>query len=462
MVREQPMRIEHFDLLAIISHHTANRPWLSRRGHRAGQIGDIERIRDRIADLGHAIGQAQHGHFIATVKAALRRDRNDLAINRKAQLASRETNMIGARRLNPVHRREGNRTPHAIQIDEQKRGDGRFGDVVCLRRRLCLTGELQAGLRGDPGTVQQQHRYAAVGQGLPGVKSRRHHGGRRRLDHQFLVVEHRIDGKCVTAARNTHDHERRRVLPVAAVGPGEAEHRAQVDQRQSAIANGRDRRRAEPVDADGTVRAHPDDLFDRLARHRETLIASADHDRRDDRQRQRHVDRRRQAMPGPAGKLDASADLFDIGANHVHADAAPGNIRHFVLGAEPRFEHQIQLRLVRKRAQLGFGATGGHELGDNLVDIDPPSVIGDLDDDLVARLARGNVQRAVLALACGTAIDRRFDAVIDRVADDMAQRVAHHLDHFAIELDVGALDRQRDRFAQARGRIAHHAGQRRE
>jgi hypothetical protein len=49
--------------------------------------------------------------------------------------------------------------------------------------------------------------------------------------------------------------------------------------------------------------------------------------------------------------------------------------------------------------------------------------------------------------------------VIDRVADDVGQRIADHLDHLAIELDVAALDIDQHLLAELGRQVADHARQ---
>ena len=53
----------------------------------------------------------------------------------------------------------------------------------------------------------------------------------------------------------------------------------------------------------------------------------------------------------------------------------------------------------------------------------------------------------------------RFDAVVDRVADDVGQRIADHLDHLAVELDVAALDIDQHLLAELGRQVADHARQ---
>ena len=68
-------------------------------------------------------------------------------------------------------------------------------------------------------------------------------------------------------------------------------------------------------------------------------------------------------------------------------------------------------------------------------------------------------QQADLALAGLQALGRRLDAVIDRVADDVGQRIADHLDHLAVELDVAAVDIDQHLLAKLGGQVADHARQ---
>ena len=164
---------------------------------------------------------------------------------------------------------------------------------------------------------------------------------------------------------------------------------------------------------------------------------------------------------GRAVDLDDAADPLDVGADHVHADAAAGNRGDFLGGRQAGFEDQRQLLA---RAQLRGGGlvedAGGDRFFDQPLAVDAAAVVLDVDQDLVARLARRDGQHADLALAGLQPLGRRLDAVIDRVADDVGQRIADHLDHFAIELDVAALDIDQHLLAELGRQVADHARQR--
>ena len=62
-------------------------------------------------------------------------------------------------------------------------------------------------------------------------------------------------------------------------------------------------------------------------------------------------------------------------------------------------------------------------------------------------------------LAGGGARFGRLEAMVDRVADDVGQRIADHLDHLAIELDVAAVQLEPDLLAELGGEVADHARQ---
>ena len=51
--------------------------------------------------------------------------------------------------------------------------------------------------------------------------------------------------------------------------------------------------------------------------------------------------------------------------------------------------------------------------------------------------------------------------MVDGIADDVGQRIAHHLDHFAIEFDLAAFEIDHDLLAEIVRQVAHKARQRR-
>ena len=72
--------------------------------------------------------------------------------------------------------------------------------------------------------------------------------------------------------------------------------------------------------------------------------------------------------------------------------------------------------------------------------LDAALVVTNVDQYLIAGLASGNRQDPDLAFARLQALRGRFNSVVNRVSNDVRERVTDHLDHFAIEFDVAALN----------------------
>ena len=129
-------------------------------------------------------------------------------------------------------------------------------------------------------------------------------------------------------------------------------------------------------------------------------------------------------------------------------------------GRQSGFENQGELLARAELRRVGlFDRSRGDCLFDQPLAVDPAAVVLDIDQDLVAGLARRNAQYADFALAGLEPFRRRLDPVIHRVADDVGQRIADHLDHFAIEFDVAALDIDQHLLAEIGREIADHARQ---
>ena len=115
----------------------------------------------------------------------------------------------------------------------------------------------------------------------------------------------------------------------------------------------------------------------------------------------------------------------------------------------------------RSDIDLGLGL-GDVALADralpDLVGVDPGAVVGDLDDDAVALLARAESATVPCGgLAQRDARRRVLDAVIDRVAHDVDERVVDLLEHLLVEFGVAALDDEVDVLAELLGQVAHGA-----
>ena len=166
-----------------------------------------------------------------------------------------------------------------------------------------------------------------------------------------------------------------------------------------------------------------------------------------------HADGR--ARAGDAVNVDRAADRLDVRAHDVHADATARDARHGRRGGEARFEDELQHAVGRHRRRL----RGGHKPpGDRLLadffERDSAAVVGDLDRHPAALVEGPQREPARPRLSGGHAGRGRLDAVVDRVADEMRERIADALDQRPIELGVGAVDRQLHLLAAGDGKVA--------
>ncbi len=178
-------------------------------------------------------------------------------------------------------------------------------------------------------------------------------------------------------------------------------------------------------------------LFHQHRRYRISLATGRqDHDLRH-RQRQRQMDREVRTFAGFRQDFDAATERRGFGSDHVHADAASGQLGDFFRGREAGVENQIGHLGIGQDAVIGQ-QTGRLGLAADAGQVQPLSVIRELDHDFVAFLAYLDQQFADIGLAAGLAQFARFDAVHDRIAQQMLERARHFFQHAAIDLDRAA------------------------
>ena len=118
--------------------------------------------------------------------------------------------------------------------------------------------------------------------------------------------------------------------------------------------------------------------------------------------RQRDLDGDGGALAGHRLDVDGAADLVDIGAHHVHADAAAGHAGDGGGGGEARREDELVDLGFRHLLQFGLGdETVGDRLGLDPLGVEAAAVVGDADDDVAAFMIGGQTDGALLRLAGG-------------------------------------------------------------
>ena len=197
------------------------------------------------------------------------------------------------------------------------------------------------------------------------------------------------------------------------------------------------------------VRAGADEFQHADLRYRKSLAGAFDDQGGYDRQGERDLDQERRPLPLLGNELDGPADLFDVGANDIHADAAARHRRDLGGRRESRPENELLNLLIVHSLEFDVGReTVSDHLFPNLLDVQPGAVVGDLDDDVAAFVVSVEGNRAGFRLALRLAIRRHFDPVVRRVADHVGQRILDQLQHLPVEFGVGAGHLQVDFFLQ--------------
>src|SRR5690349_8042355 len=147
-------------------------------------------------------------------------------------------------------------------------------------------------------------------------------------------------------------------------------------------------------------------MMPRLCRASELAAA-----RRDDRGRERDLDREDRALAAPALDLQAAADRLEVPAHHVHADAAARDARRFGGRGEAGPQDEVLDLLLGHAGELGLGREAHRErLAPDLRDVEPAPVVADPHREITARAEGLERDDAGLGLALGDTLRGRLDA----------------------------------------------------
>ncbi|MNF33930.1 hypothetical protein D3C84_147610 [compost metagenome] len=208
----------------------------------------------------------------------------------------------------------------------------------------------------------------------------------------------------------------------------------------------------------GARQVEVEDLVDVDQREGERLVAEHDHQRRHDRQGQRHLDDDLRTLALGRVDVDRAVELGNLGFHHVHAHAATRHVGDLGLGREARGEDQVvALELVEPVGRVLVQQALFHGLGAQHVGVHALAVIGDRQEDMIAFLLGRQHHLAAARLAGGLAFLGGFDAMVDGVAHQVHQRIGQRLDQVLVEVGFFADQLQIDLFLQAARQIADQA-----
>ena len=282
---------------------------------------------------------------------------------------------------------------------------------------------------------------------------------RHRLDHDLLGLQHAVDHHAEGEPAHLADHDEG-LVPGRRRGGADAERAAEVDKRQELLAQPQHRGAVDMLDAGLGAAARPDEFDHRDLGQREALAGALDDQSGCDGEGERDLDVDRGALAGGGLDVDQAAHPFDVGAHHVHADAAAGDVGQLLGGREAGVEDQLGgllvadalgVRLAQQAERLG--------LAPDPLQVEAAAVVGDRQGDVAPLLRRRDPDAAARRLARLDALRRLLDAVVGGVADHVQQRVLDQLQELAVDLGLSAGHLELDVLAQLLAEVADEARQ---
>jgi hypothetical protein len=241
----------------------------------------------------------------------------------------------------------------------------------------------------------------------------------------------------------------------------EAQNVAQPHERQQRAPQPQDLGGLHEVEPLGNLFApQPDQLQDIDLRNGEPLVAALDDQRGNNGERQRQGDLNGRALPWRRLDVDGPAELFNVRANDVHADAAATYVGDLLRRREAGVENQPRRFAVAHAAGL-LGVDDAFFDGLLLQPgrVDAAAVVGDVDPHLACLVIGPQVNRAERRLAGGDASFGTLDAVIDRVANQVGQRIADRLEDRLVDVDFLAVHDDVALLAELGAQVADDAGE---
>ncbi len=316
-----------------------------------------------------------------------------------------------------------------------------------------------AGSPGDASDVEDERHPPVSSHGRAGEGAESLQLPPERLDDDLLRVSHFVDEQPELAPLGgQNDH---RECPVRGAG-----HRAgpdlarQVHERQQRAAQPQ---HPGPLHVHDHVRlalgADAHEFHQARLGHGVAFALRGNDERGDDHQRQRHPDPADAAAPGRGGHLHRSPDSLHVGAHHVHAHAAAGDLRDGVGGREAGAKHELDRLPLREPLRLlGPDETDRHGLGSNLLQVHAGTVVLDLHDHLAPVVEGADGHRALRGLARREARVRALDPVVDGVSHHVRERVLDGLEQGLVELGFLSARDEPHLLPADVGGVAGHAG----
>src|SRR6478672_6006605 len=274
--------------------------------------------------------------------------------------------------------------------------------------------------------------------------------GRQRAGDQLALADEPLEDEGEAAVRSARDDDiarvRRRWVAERLGKVDEGEHA--VVQHERPPSDHRPHRLLRKVDR----------ALDPLERDRERRVMRLDEERGDDRKRERQADLYGRSDAQLRGHDDRAPEAADRISHGVHADAAARDVARRLGGREAGREQELdRAHHVDRLNRIGGNQAPLCGAPRDQLGVDAPAVVAHGDDDVRAGVPSGELERARGLLAGRHALLGRLEGVVERVPDEMYQRVAERVDDGAVKFGIAPVHHELDLLAELRREIADQA-----
>ncbi len=193
-------------------------------------------------------------------------------------------------------------------------------------------------------------------------------------------------------------------------------------------------------------------------RERIGLAADLDQQAADHRQRERQLQHEAHALPRLVEDPHRAAHALDHLVHGIEPDAAARHVGDLLAHREPRQQQEFQhLGIGQASGRPGIGQALPHDRRAHRRQVGAGPVVGHADQERAGAVARLQRDARLGRLAASHAQLGGLDAVVERVAQQVAERRVEHVEQVAIDLGGFADDRETHPLAQRTRQVAHHA-----
>ncbi|GBC91241.1 hypothetical protein HRbin14_02005 [bacterium HR14] len=128
---------------------------------------------------------------------------------------------------------------------------------------------------------------------------------------------------------------------------------------------------------------------------------------------------------------DGAAEAFHIAFDDIHPDAAPRQVAHLLGCGEPGLEDEVQQRFAAGLVMLREPAELNRLLA-HALEVNPASVVAHFNIDAPLCLIGAEGERARFGLARTPPLFGRLDAVVNRVPNQVGERIAERFQKRAV------------------------------